>query len=471
MRSVTNMELLEDRQLFSIPVTPLVVPGTNGADVISVKLDAAGKNVLWTTNGVNHSYPLAYVSSIIVAGFAGNDLISVSTLKNGLDLSINGGAGSDAIYVGGGKLSYLTSGNITIAADASPNNIPGLDKDSIFINAFDSNIANLSERFDIYADRVHLGGVVPGVGTITGIDVKFTGAEDVRFTAPAQKNALFFVNSVAAFSAMHVSSGWMGNDHIYVGNGDIDKNIAGNLDLNGYYGWGDWVHINDNQALNGHVYNVKDNVLKTLQMRSITLPERANIVLNMTNWGDRLDLDGGYKFGSFKSFNIYGNNGGDELFFGSNTLTLSPLQNVPIYIDPGAGIDRVLMQDGANKKPGVYHLSQGKFSNDFGAKVTFANSTETFAAGGGDGANTFDVVPGTWTGYQLYGHLLSPNSGAKTELFLGLAGVASPKYTSTGSGQGKYTFGNRRSIEVFTMTNLPSLNQNLFGQTKIIAVL
>src|SRR4051794_4995481 len=106
MRTVA-MEVLEDRQLFSYPVIPVLVQGTGGPDVISVKLDAAGKNVLWTTNGVNHSYLLASTTSIIVQGFAGNDQINIGALTSGLNVKINGGSGSDTINVGGNKLSYL----------------------------------------------------------------------------------------------------------------------------------------------------------------------------------------------------------------------------------------------------------------------------------------------------------------------------------------------------------------------------
>ena len=480
MRSIP-METLEQRQLFSggLPPIPLAVLGTAGADIINVRLDDAGKNVLWAVNGQKHATSLASVHSIVIQSFGGADQINVGPLTSGLSVSINAGAGSDNIYLGanGGKMSYLTSGNVTISGDSNPNSLPGsgIDKDSVFVSAFNENIANQSDRFDFYANKMHLGGLVPGVGNIVGIDVNFTGVEDFTFSGPLTKSAIYTVHSVSQGSTTRVFTGQpVGGDSIYVGDGDLDKNIAGNLDLHGYYGFNDWVYLSDNKALNGHVYNMKDNVLKTLQQRSITLPELSHVVLSATNWKDKLDVEGGYKFGSLKSFAVYGNNGGDELDFGSGALKLAALNNVPIYVDPGAGIDRILMQDGWNQKPAVYHLTQGKFSNDYGATMTFAPSTETFAVGGGYVGSTFDIVPGTATRYQLYGHLLSPNGGGETWLSLGLAGVGMTSFQSTGPNQGTYWFSYRMPVDIWDFSHVPDLKasakSSAHGVTRSVSV-
>src|SRR4029079_12727139 len=142
----------------------------------------------------------------------------------------------------------------SIAGDTVSTNVAGLDKDSVFVSSFNSNVANLVESFEVFGDHLHLGGVIPGVGKITGIDVKFTGTEDFSFSGPAAKNATYFVHSVAPNTTSHVFTGWMGNDPMYVGDGDLDKNIAGNLDLAGYYGFNDWIHLNDDKSLSAHVY-------------------------------------------------------------------------------------------------------------------------------------------------------------------------------------------------------------------------
>jgi len=356
-------------------------------------------------------------------------------------------------------MNYMTSGNVTVCGGSNYNELPGADNDQLAISAFNSVTPTFNEVYDVYKDHVHLGEFYSGGSTVTGIDVSHCGIEDVTLSGPATKTGIYNVHSTMFNSTTHVFTGWKGGDMIYVGDGKLDNNIAGNLDLKGYYGFNDFVTINDDKAAAGNVYMLSENVLKTLQTRSITLPQGAHLELNTTNYADKISVAGGYSF-QVKSFSLNSNGGDDQVFFGEKNLQLRYMQNIPLSIDCGDGNDRIVMQDGYNNTGGAYHLIDHHFYNDYGVSSMSYWRTETFAVGGSLTSNTFDIVPSPTTKYQLYGHLLTPNLGGQTWLSIGTDGVTKPIYHNLGSGAGQYTFGNRAPIDFWQMTNYPtSFNQ------------
>jgi hypothetical protein len=473
-RSFGALESLESRQLFSggLPPLPLAIFGGNGSDVINVNYDANSDSLKWSVNGQNHSTPASQVSYLYIDGSSGDDQITVGAMRSGLDSFIRGGAGSDKITVGGGVINYMTSGNVTVLGDDVATNDPGLNKDQLFINAFNSVTPTFNEYYDFYKDHLHLGGFYGGAGFVAGIDVKYSGVEDVTFSGPAGEGAIYNIHSTKFGSTMHVFTGWK-NDMLYVGDGDIDSQIYGNLDLKGYYGYNDFVTINDDKASTGHVYKFNQNVLSTLQTRKITLPQGEYLTLNATNYADSINVAGGYDFEA-KSFAINANGGNDQITFGDQKCKLLYMQNIPLSVDGGAGNDRILMQDGYNSTGGVYHLADHKFSNNYGVSSMSYWRTETFAVGGSLTSNTFDIVPSAETKYQLYGHQMTPNNGGQTWLSLGTLGVTSPSFKSWGAGSGEYTFGNRAPIDIWQMTSYPTSfaqPQPVKVNSQIIAVL
>jgi hypothetical protein len=104
----------------------------------------------------------------------------------------------------------------------------------------------------------------------------------------------FYIHSTKWGTKTHIANGFAG-DNVFVGDGDIDKNIAGDLDL-GSYGYSAWMTIDDTKATHGQVYQFTNDTLKTLQMRTISFPAQCHLTLNTSSYNDVVGVDGGYGF-------------------------------------------------------------------------------------------------------------------------------------------------------------------------------
>jgi hypothetical protein len=212
--------------------------------------------------------------------------------------------------------------------------------------------------------------------------------------------------------------------------------------------------IDDTKATHGQVYKFKDDTLKTLQSRTITFPGQCHLTLNTSSYNDVVGVDGGYGFG-LKWLNINTGFGNDQVSFANDSLRLEKLNYCTFAVNTGADQDKILMQDGHDDFPQAYHITPGKFSS-IGVQYFNYWNTETFAVGGGNGENTFDVVPSSYTKYQLYGHELQPNyANTPSHLAIGLDGVTNPARSQTGPNSWNYTFGNRQSIEADFFSDAP----------------
>jgi hypothetical protein len=443
MRESVALQQLESRQLFNgLPAMPLVIGGTEGLDVISVKYDAASDAIKWSVNWKNYSMPLSKVLYVLVDAKGGNDQVYVGKMTSGLKTFVWGGLGDDKVEIAN-EVSYLTTGNVSVDG--------GWGKDSLLVNSWNANTPGLTPVDDIYADRVHVGGFY-GAQKVVGIDVNYNNVEDLGVNGQAWHTNAFYVHSTKWGTTTRIHNGFTG-DNIFVGDGDIDKNINGDLSL-GEYGYNAWITIDDTKATHGQIYKFKDNTLKTLQMRTISFPGNSNLTVNTSSFNDVVGVDGGNGF-SLKWLNINTGFGNDNVTFGNDSLLLSKMNYCTFAINTGADQDKIYMDDGHANFGQVYHIAPGKFSC---TGINYFNywNTETFGVGGGMQENTFDVVPSWYTKYQLFGHGLQPNyANQPSHLVLGLNGVTNPQRKQTGQNTWTYSFGNRQSIEAGYFSDLP----------------
>lgn len=442
-RGNVRFEGLEQRQLFNgLPAMPLVIGGTEGMDVISVKYDAQTDAIKWSVNWKNYSMPLSKVLYVLVDAKGGNDQIFVGKMTSGLKTIVWGGYGDDKVEIAD-QVSYLTTGNVSVDG--------GWGKDSLLVSSWNANTPGLTPRDDVYADHVHVGGFY-GATPIVGIDVGYNNVENIHVAGQAWHSTGFYIHSTKWGTKTTLSNGF-GGDNVFVGDGDIDKNINGDLDL-GAYGYNAWISIDDTKVSHGQVYQFKDDTLKTLQMRTISFPGNCNLTLNTSAYGDNVGIDGGNGF-NLKWLNVNTGFGNDNVNFGNDSLLLSKMNYCTFAIDTGADQDRIYMDDGHDNFPQVYHVTPGKFSSTGISNLNYWN-TETFGVGGGLQETTFDVVPSWYTKYQLYGHGLQPNyPNTPSHLVLGLNGVTNPQRKLTAPSTWTYTFGNRQSIEAGYFSDLP----------------
>jgi len=442
-RESVRFEGLEQRQLFNgLPKMPLVIGGTGNLDVINVKYDAQTDSIKWSVNWKNYSMPLSKVLYVLVDAQAGNDQVYVGKMTSGLKTIVWGGAGDDKVEIAN-EVSYLTTGNISIDG--------GSGKDSVWVSSWNANTPGLTPREDIYGDHVHVGGFY-GAMPVVGIDVTHNNVEDIGVNGQANHSTGFYIHSTKWGTKTHIANGFAG-DNVFVGDGDIDKNIAGDLDL-GSYGYSAWMTIDDTKATHGQVYQFTNDTLKTLQMRTISFPAQCHLTLNTSSYNDVVGVDGGYGFG-LKWLNINTGFGNDQVSFANNSLLLERLNYCTFAVDTGADQDKIYMDDGHANFGHVYHVTPGKFSSIGVSNFNYWN-TETFGVGGGMQENTFDVVPSWYTKYQLYGHGLQPNyANTPSHLALGLNGVTNPARNQTGPNTWTYTFGNCKPVEANFFSDLP----------------
>ncbi|MFT3786379.1 MAG: hypothetical protein QM770_09450 [Tepidisphaeraceae bacterium] len=353
-----------------------VVAGTAGDDVISI--DIVGPSIVVTVNGTPTNFDDAVESSVLINAGSGADAVTV--LHTGLNtITVNGGAGNDTLTVGNGNFDVNVDANVTFNGNA------------------DTDLLRIDDTFDAPGDDV----ANIGAGTIkkvSGETVTWATnselVESIEVLLGANADTIN-VNGSAALTSTTINAG-DGNDSVIVGQ-DFDSNIRGNVSLNGAAGTNS-LYIDDRVDLGADTY--------TFGTGTFTKDSAAGVTLAYASFASML-VDAGVNILSASpiadviaqkfvvldletSTTVNAAGGDDTLNIGDGVADLELLDS-PLNFNAGSGTDSIVVNDSNNAVVNdAYTIAPGAIALTGTATTTYA-SAESVTINAGSAANVIGI--------------------------------------------------------------------------------
>lgn len=238
----------------------MFVSGTNSGDTITVDYDAAGDDLIVTSQGIgSFTIDEDSVLELVIDTRGGDDTVRIINLPADTDVVINAGLGNDVINVGGGDLNTNINSDVTVNGGSGTDELWIRDGDDdggtyvvtpTSVSKIDGNLINFTpgdteevivvgSAFD---DTFNVSGNTGISGDIT-FELQGNDGEDT-----------FNIDEVDDRSTMNLLGG-SSHDTFNIGNGDFDTNIDGDIDVDGGDS-GDIITVDDTADVGNDEYTL-----------------------------------------------------------------------------------------------------------------------------------------------------------------------------------------------------------------------
>jgi RTX calcium-binding nonapeptide repeat (4 copies) len=375
-------EALEPRQL----LTALTFDGTDGADTITLNLQqwSDTRTVQVTINGQTTSYSSPFYNQVTIYAKGGNDNINIYNADQGIHVTAYGDGGDDTFTFGTGLLeygydAYGGSGVDKVVVDRNPD------------YQFDENMGkglDYKNDYVIDANGVVFSSLKNSSYRITTHDV-----ESLDFSATGSQDTIW-IDSVAPGRKTTVHAG-KGYDKVIVGNGDVDSNILGELNVYGDDDFNDVIEFQDKNDTANDTYNLTSAYfqkpgtgLTQIDLGGLeTMRLYANDGSNMIRVSD---------IASNNTVEIKAGGGGDTIELGGGDL--DTLHSAYFLVDgadqfpenaPDGWIDTLVLKDQNDATNRNYGFSNTQITFTGGRDIPFQNTIDRVQLFGSAGNNVF----------------------------------------------------------------------------------
>ena len=202
---------------------------------IAIGCTITNSSISISRKGGDSSVDYDEVETIRVDTGSADDAVYVNGLDSGVELTVNMGDGEDLVEVGDGDYDSRVHGTVTTDG--------GAGADRLVFN--DHNDGVNSDTFTITTDTIQKGGADP---------LAYGQFEEIYYDASPNSDTIN-VNSLSSGVELTIDANH-GDDRIYVGDGDYDSNIHGNVSVTGGAGGDDAVTVNDSGDKGADTYTI-----------------------------------------------------------------------------------------------------------------------------------------------------------------------------------------------------------------------
>ncbi len=220
--------------------------------------------------------PIAYSSmeSVLLDAGGGNDTIDID--RTNVPTVADGNGGSDTFRVGNGDIDTNITSDLSIIGGV----VLGPNDHLIFDDEFDTNNDNYFLT-DTTFNKFNF------IGSLT-----YDSSLDLVTLIANPQNNNIFVDAVAAGVHMTIN-GMGGNDRIFVGDGDIDTNIDGDVTANGGFGDDELILSDSLDQAGNDTYTLTATTFdKTSYAGSLDYNFINQVTLNANQFDNVIDIDG-----------------------------------------------------------------------------------------------------------------------------------------------------------------------------------
>jgi hypothetical protein len=247
------------------------------------------------------------------------------------NLLVNGMGGDDTINVGGGNFA---------------SNLPPLTTVT-FVGGSGSDRANLND------------GISSGPGTYTmttgRISKSFTGSavvysetEHAALSASSAGDTIYLTNALAPLETVTMDAGG-GDDHVLVGDGDVENDIFAGVSLSGGSSGMDELHLIDVTAPAGRIWHF--NLMSCFTGSGSPINYDAAVEKITLNGGNEADSVRIWNLGPQAALQVNGNGGNDTFNLGPDFVVADILGRVTLSGDAGSDTIGAVDRNNTNGTP------------------------------------------------------------------------------------------------------------------------
>jgi hypothetical protein len=222
--------------------------------------------------------------------------------------------------------------------------------------------------------------------------VVVNGVDQMTFDNQLNINGLggddnIFINSLSVLALASVNPG-EGSNRIYVGNGDYDTNVRGNIDILGHLGT-DFVVVEDanDQANDFDYYEYTNFTFRKPSSTTATLSLFSvdEVIVNASNQTEAVKI---ISTSASSTLTWNGNGGNDTIYLGDGDL--GQIKG-PVYLQGNAGNDTVSLYDFNSQGPQTYEVFNTTVERGGLAHWELLGSIENLTVTAGPANDVFNV--------------------------------------------------------------------------------